>query len=215
MHKTLSDAAIKYSSIHRICHACDIDLVCYTGAVVNGVRYRATPYWKGSDWYDWAAVRFPSTIDCHGGELSIARVMGFLQYQTKGALTYKSMEMDGLNPDDVVDYTDSTVYAVLHCQTTYYDHKLMEQQFIRKFTMMSPSDMYILPASCILHPLIVVPDIEDAETVSTENYMVISPRHGMGDYFRHHVTWYVRQQEKSNLQSNDFYFDHNKYGDTW
>jgi hypothetical protein len=102
MHKTLSDAAIKYSSIHRICHACDIDLVCYTGAMVNGVRYRATPYWKRSDRYDWAAVCFPSTIDSHGGELSIARVMGFLQHQTKGALTYKSMVIDGLKPEDVV-----------------------------------------------------------------------------------------------------------------
>jgi hypothetical protein len=91
----------------------------------------------------------------------------------------------------------------------------MEQQFIRKFTMMSPSDMYILPASCILHPLIVVPDIEDAETASTNHYMVISPRHGMGDYFRHHVNWYVRQQEQSNMESNDIDFDHNKYGDTW
>jgi hypothetical protein len=55
----------------------------------------------------------------------------------------------------------------------------MEQQFIRKFTMMSPSDMYILPASCILHPLIVVPDIEDAESASTNHYMVIAPRHGI------------------------------------
>jgi hypothetical protein len=215
MHKTLSDAAIKYSSIHRICHACDIDLVCYTGAIVNGVRYRATPYWKGSDWYDWAAVRFPSTIDSHGGELSIARVMGFLQYQTKGALTYKSMEIDGLDPDVVVDYTDPTVYAVLHCQTTYYDYNVMGQQFIRKFTMMSPSDMYILPASCILHPLIVVPDIEDAETVSTNQYMVITPRHGMGDYFRHHVNWYIQQQDEGNMESNDLEFDHKKYGDTW
>jgi hypothetical protein len=45
--------------------------------------------------------------------------------------------------------------------------------------------------------------------------MVIAPRHGMGNYFRHHVNWYIQQQDEGNMESNDFDFDHKKYGDTW
>jgi hypothetical protein len=47
--------------------------------------------------------------------------------------------------------------------------------------------MYILPASCIRGPVIVVPDIEDEGTVSLEDYMAVLPRHKMGAHCM--ITW--------------------------
>jgi hypothetical protein len=44
----------------------------------------------------------------------------------------------------------------------------LQGQFIRKFSMMDSGELYILPASCIRGPVIVVPDIEDKGTVSLE-----------------------------------------------
>jgi hypothetical protein len=69
---------------------------------------------------------------------------------------------------------------VLHFQTTYFKYRFLQGQFIRKFSMMDSGEMYILPASCIRGPGIVVPDIEDEGTVSLEDYMAVLPRHKMG-----------------------------------
>jgi hypothetical protein len=53
--------------------------------------------------------------------------------------------------------------------------------------MMDSGEMYILPASCIRGPVIVVPDIEDEGTVSLEDYMAVLPRHKMGAHCM--ITW--------------------------
>ena len=199
IHKTIADSAIKYCTNNRISHERDLTLHCYTGAKIRGVTYRANPYWKGTEWYDWAAVRFPKTVDSVGGSISIARVMGFVTYETKGALTYKSMEMEGLTPDQVSDSVDPTVYAILHFETSYFNMSELEKEFIHKFQTMPASQMYILPARCIIHPMIVVPDIEDATTASKNTYLAVVPKHRMGNYFLHHVQWYkehIKEMEK-------------------
>ena len=40
VHKTIADAAIKYLMNHKLPVENSIDVVCYTGAVVRGYRYR-------------------------------------------------------------------------------------------------------------------------------------------------------------------------------
>lgn len=85
--------------------------------------------------------------------------MGFFKYNDVGALTPKHLDVLSLKPDEMTDIKDDTVYVVL------------EHQFVRKFRMMDETKMYILPASCLVAPVLVVPDIEDADTVSKSRFM--------------------------------------------
>lgn len=71
--KTIADAHIKYTSNFSVAPQGSINVTGYTSATVGGVTYRANPYWKGEEWYDWASVRFPSTVDSRGGTTSICR----------------------------------------------------------------------------------------------------------------------------------------------
>lgn len=212
VHKTISDASIKYTTNHQMEHDCHLDVECYTGAVVRGYKYRATPFWKGGEWYDWACVKFPKTVLSVPGSKCICRVMGFFRYKSPGAMTFQNVEVHGLAPEEIVG-VDHTLYAVLHCQTSYFDFSHLQSKFIRKFTMTPSTDMYILPAKCIVSPVLVVPDIEDAETASHTNFMAIVSRHKMGVYFLHHVNWCVQEEEDA-MELDNIGYD-SDIEDTW
>lgn len=87
--------------------------------------------------------------------------MGFVTYSTRGALTYGNMELDGQSPQDVAQAHDDRVYAILHCQHRYFRFTRLQKQFLRKFVMSGSNDMYILPVTCLVKPLLVIPDIKD------------------------------------------------------
>jgi hypothetical protein len=91
--KTVSDALIKYNTLHGIPGPAAVDVVGYTTADIRGQCYRSNPYWKGGESYDWACVRFSSTVAPYskGGDTCICRIMGFITYSTPGALTYGNM----------------------------------------------------------------------------------------------------------------------------
>ena len=217
--KTISDAAIKYSTNFGTEKDMSIDVTGYTSAEINGIMYRSTPNWKGAEWYDWACVRFPCTIDSDGGDTCICRIMGFVQYVTPGIMTFKHMEIDGMSPEEIVGVKDETLYAIVHCQSTYFSYSRLQSQFIRKFSMQPSTDMWILPATCIRGPVIVVPDIEDASIASSVDYMAIVPQHKSGVYFLHHVNYYVTHNgsdaEDSCADSAEHSEDASLYGDTW
>jgi hypothetical protein len=106
-------------------------------------------------------------------------------------MAFNNQEVVETDPEDLIDCVDNTMYAVLHCQTTYFKYRFLQGQFIRKFSMLDSGEMYILPASCIRGPVIFVPDIEDEGNVSLEDYMAVLPRHKMGTHFIYHmmITW--------------------------
>jgi hypothetical protein len=79
---------------------------------------------------------------------------------------------------------------------------------------MTPStDMYILPAKCIVSPVLVVPDIEDAETASHTNFMAIVSRHKLGVFFLRHVNWCVQEEEDA-MELDNIGYD-SEIEDTW
>jgi hypothetical protein len=212
--KTITDASIKYTTNRDMDPDASISIVGFTSAIIGGYRYRSTPYWKGrGEWYDWACVKFPETTTSTGGHTSICHIMGFFQYTTPGVMTFKNQEVVEIDPEDLSDCVDTTLYAVLHCQTTYFKYRFLQGQFIRKFSMMDHGEMYILPATCIRGPVIVVPDIEDEATVSTDDYMAILPRHKMGAHFLYHVYNYLGKEEGDEIE--DCREDEDNYGDTW
>jgi hypothetical protein len=79
--------------------------------------------------------------------------------------------------------------------------------------MMDSGEMYILPASCIRGPVIVVPDIEDESTVSLEDYMAVLPRHKMGAHFIYHMYDHLGDLEGEYVPDNRE--DEKNYGNTW
>jgi hypothetical protein len=135
--------------------------------------------------------------------------MGFFQYTTPGTITFNNQEVVETDPEDLIDCVDNTLHAVLHCHTTYFKYRFLQGQFIRKYSMMGSDEMYILPASCIRGPVIVVPDIEDKGTVSLEDYMAVLPRHKMGAHFIYHLGELEGDYVPDNRE------DEKNYGNTW
>ena len=68
--------------------------------------------------------------------------------------------------------------------------------------MTDETKMYILPANCLVAPVLVVPDLEDGETVSRSRFMAMLPRHKMGTYFKNHVKWYVENADSDDASNN-------------
>ncbi len=129
--------------------------------------------------------------------------MGFVT-STPGALTYGNMELDGKSPQDVAGDGDKRVYAILHCQHRYFSFTRLQQQFVRKFRMSGSNDMYILPATCLVKPLLVIPDIKDHESASSSRYIVCLPRHIFGLYFKHHVQCYNNYDDEDAMVDSDY-----------
>ena len=204
--KTVSDALIKYYTQHNISGPSSVDVVGYTRITVGGHCFRSNPYWKGSEWYDYATVKFPSTVAPYseGGDICICRIMGFITYLSRGAITYGNMELDGRSPQDVAQEQDSRIYAILHCQHRYFSFTRLEQQFLRKFVMAGSNDMYILPVTCLVKPLLVIPDIKDHDSASSTRYIVCLPRHMFGLYFKHHVHSYNEDDKDEESLDSDY-----------
>ncbi|MGA0401410.1 MAG: hypothetical protein ACO3PX_15705, partial [bacterium] len=195
--KAIAELSCKYRSHHNMGTATRLKLECYTRAVINGNSYRCSPYWKGSSWYDWATVTFPNS-QANDNEQNqkctcACRILGFFRYLSPGALTYGQMELQGHHPDDVEQSLDDTLYVLLHCQTTYFSFHQLQSRYIRKIEMTDTNQMYIVPASWLRNPLLVVPDIIDLGHVSEERFMVICPWHKSGSIFLHYVNLYMEQ----------------------
>eukprot|EP00956_Cyclotella_meneghiniana_P006238 scaffold8149_cov79-Cyclotella_meneghiniana.AAC.1 len=205
LHRTISGHASDMRLKFNMPRSAELNVETFTNATIDGHRYRANPYWKGSPWYDWACVKFPETTEARGGDKSVCRIMGFFRYKDSGSLTPYNLDVLSLHPNEINNQIDETLYAVLHCQTQYFSFHRLEYQFVRKFRMTDETKMYILPAKCLVAPVLVVPDLEDGETVSRYRFMAMLPRHKMGTYFRNHVHWYVENgvsEDESNSGSD-------------
>ena len=225
--KHISDMTLKYRTELGLSTSTKIKCECYMNGVVKDFRYRASPYWKGSEWYDFASIQFPSTMESIvgeksiGGDTCICRIMAFVKFSSPGVLTYRFIEMEGRDPADIENVIDETVYVVIQCQTQYYSHSRHQSQFIRKFKMEGANNMHMLPASCLRMGLIVFPDIIDERTASTTNYLVMLPRHKMGVYFIYHMTKFeeengeeepMRKKQKKSKKEKE---EAKMYGDNW
>ena len=130
--------------------------------------------------------------------------MGFVTYKSRGALTFGNMELDGKLPEEVAEEQDTRIYAILHCQHRYFSFSRLEEQFLRKFVMSSSNDMYILPVTCLVKPLLVIPDIKDHESASSTRYIVCLPRHVFGQFFKHHVNSFIEEDGDSVEVDSDY-----------
>ena len=218
--KTVADAEKKYHMNNKLQRDAVVHVSGYTCAQINGCIYKSNPFWKGDEWYDWACVQFPETVTSTGGDSSICRIMGFIRYKDTGALTFHHMEQLGLTPENASHLIDHTLYVVVHCQTQYFSYSRLQSQFFRKFVMEDADKMRILPATCIKGPVLVIPDIIDANTASSVNYLSMLPRHKMGVYWLHHLNAFLEDSDDDDMDellqdSNVLKEEELLYGDNW
>ncbi len=207
MQYAITENAMKYRQQQRInIQSSELKLKIrgFTELKKNDVLFRASSNFQGNSWYDWALVSFPPTVTSVGNETCAAQILGIFQYMEASAMTFKKMEMDGLSGDDCLANVDNTLYVALRCQMGYMNYSHLERNMIRRFSMMEGVDkLYILPASRIVGPLLVVPDIEDNKTLSSINYIACCARTKWGNYFKHYMKNEISGENDSDIDEDD------------
>ena len=115
--------------------------------------YRASDYYYGTDWYDWAFVEDPIVPSI----TYIGKILGFFRYDTPGYPTYKLVKIDKHDPDYIREnnLTDHTMYAVVIGSTQEYSLKALESKIVTPFRLECGDQAYIVPIRCIKSPLLV------------------------------------------------------------
>lgn len=118
--------------------------------------YRASEYFHGGPWYDFALVNDPIDNKTH-----IGKILGFFKYKTAGFPTYKHVVIDKMDPDALlVDQTgDDTLYVAVHSSQNFFTEEDLKQKMFTPFSLMTSDDIYIYPITAITKPLMIVPDL--------------------------------------------------------
>ena len=194
--KVLSDYHLKYCRQYKKSFKDKISFECFTRAKISGTLYRAIPNWRGKEWYDWAVVKFPKTnASVHRSNVGetdkvqcIGRIITFFRHCDTGIPTYSLVEQQDKSWEEIQSGPkDTTTYVMLHCQDRAFSYSDLQSMFIYKFKMTALTSMYVLPISCIVGPLAVVPNFLSHKEVSSTNFMAILPRHKQAPFFTQYI----------------------------
>ena len=124
----------------------------------------------GEAWFDFALVEDPKSSRSY-----IGRIMGMFEFKTRGFPTPKLADLDNLPVDDIKErnMSDPTRYIVVRASSRCFTEKVLSKKMITPFKLTDSDAMYILPATAIKMPLLVVRDF-GAE--SKRNYLHCLPR---------------------------------------
>jgi hypothetical protein len=155
------------------------------------VIYRANEYYRGRKWYDWALMQDPIRPQF----TYIGNIVGFVRYTTRGFPTYKLIEMDGLQPEEIeVDNTrDDTLYVVFRASKECFSEEQLEGRMTTPFEIQGSDQGYIYPVTCIKKPLLVVRDIGSC---NARKYLHCMPQHRWGTIFRNLIREKMEEREK-------------------
>ena len=200
----------------------EISLIGYTEVTfptdateLSGVTFRASPNYRGFQWYDWALVKFPS-CEISGDDVGDglchrpARVMGFVQYFTPGYPTFNLCKEAGHDPRHVRDQNlkDNETYVVLDCSNNFVSKSDLDGNFVTPFEL-EPNDsgLRILPMSVIVEPMIVVTNFKAESKV---HYLACLPKRKWGNLFRRRIREMHRGIIDSTDHKNDRWWDNSE-----
>ena len=163
------------------------------------VTFKCSPMERGREWYDFALIRMPKTKEKLNGDTCVAKILGFVMYKTKGALTFKHIMMDDKTKDEVLQSTDKTRYMIVQCEEEFTEYKDITKSFVKRIRLQSHNHIHIIPIGCIVGPLLVVPDITGRGVVSKSSFIVASGYHKWGSLFRNYCR---RLRNKRESQQN-------------
>ena len=112
----------------------------------NPIIYRANDYYYGKGWYDWALVEDPKNANI----TYIGKILGFFKYTTPGFPSYKHIEIDGCQKNDVVasNLNDDTMYVVVIGSTNEISENKLDERIATPFRLTSGDKAYMLPIRC-------------------------------------------------------------------
>ena len=161
LHDGLYHGLASYSEQSKINYRGRYSLQGYTSMTVQSeggnIIYWATDDYQGVRRYDWALIREPTK---NGPVTYIAQLYGFVRYTTPGYPTHKLVKIDGHSPKKIAEesMTDDTLYCVYRASEAYVGEDDLAENIVMPFKMEDSARTYVLPASYIARPLIVVRD---------------------------------------------------------
>ena len=166
--------------------------------------FRCNPCINGSEWYDWALLRDPSSNNEYGKGSFLGRIMGFVSFSGKGSLTYNHVDVQRKSAMSIKDCIDDTVYVVVHAETSYTRYQHLQKMFVKRIQLENCEDLYILPAKAsILGPALVVPDMETMTDASSTDFIAAMGRHKWGNYFLRYSKMQRHQRENNEEYESD------------
>ena len=168
---------------------------------------RASPSFKGSEWYDWVVLSVPESEEskqCFKRPPGVsyhcfARVLGFLSYeQSPGYPTYQYHDVmkkstESINKEKLVD---DRMYVVVECNEDRIDIDQIGDQLVFPFKMSKElNKVRIFPISVIVSPAAVVTNFKSKTSV---HYLACMPRRKWGQVFNNRV-----RDNMSYLQNNE------------
>ena len=129
----------------------------------EAVLYRASPWYMGLEWYDFAMVEFVDTNDAVQTYPSL--LLGFVEFPKGHELSIDK---------------ECTNYAVVRTAKQKLEWKTVEEEFISKFTLCDDDEsLCIVPTTAIVHPLLVFDDLGG----DSKDYFCSLPRRNWSRYF--------------------------------
>ena len=154
VEKACIDKGIKESVQVRGCTECHI----------GGVKYRASPWYRGMEWYDFGLVEF---IGRRGKTQTYpSQILGFAEIPNDHPLSWG----DGC-----------TIFAFVQVSTEQLDWETLEENFISKFVLSSnvDNDLCMVPATSIIHPMLVFKNLGGGDN----EFFCSLPKRNWGRYF--------------------------------
>lgn len=149
---------------------------------LGNIIYRASELHFGTKRYDWALFKDET------GHSYIGQILGFYTYKSPGFPTPRWVRQrdDGMG-DSVVplaNYTDDTVYAAVRASSSCWSEGQLLKRIVTPFSVTEKEDIYTLPITCIVKPLIVV---RDFGSPSSNKYLHVLPTKDWGQIFRRKI----------------------------
>ena len=114
--------------------------------------------------------------------------MGFFKHIDASVPTYKNVESQDSSWDAIQSSgVDNTLYMVLHCESNFFSYSTLQRKFVLRFTMTPLDQMFVLPVTSIVGPLMVINDIIDVGKTSKNKFLAILPRHKQSAYFLNYM----------------------------
>jgi hypothetical protein len=76
---------------------------------------------------------------------------------------------------------------VLHCESNFFSYSTLQRKFVLRFTMTPLDQMFVLPVTSIVGPLLVLNDIIDVGKTSKNKFLAILPRRKQSAYFLNYM----------------------------
>ena len=211
IHFALGRAAIKYAQNAGLSVSQSFDIEGFTSLTVpihygddktTDVRFKCTPMEYDKEWYDFALIRMPKTIDKENGDTCVAKVLGFFQYKSRGCLTFKKVMVENKPIQQAMTSMDDTMYMLVQCEEGFTEYQDLTKTFVKRITLQSQENLHIIPIGCIIGPLLVVPDIIKKDVVSKNDFIVAMGYHKWGSYFRHFCMKLRERREEGESNSS-------------